>query len=217
VKPGDISLAHKGVLFLDELPEFSRLALQALRQPIEEKVVRITRADGTYVFPCDFQMLAAANPCPCGHLGDEGHSCSCSAADIKKYQQKMAGPLRDRIDLVIDVARPRSTRIIRGEVGMSTAEMRELVETGRAFARERKARGVGRTDGKGAVAGLGFDAKAVAYFDRCSNRLNLGGRAITSIARVSRTIADMEESYKVRQDHVIEAVAYRGAMLSESS
>jgi magnesium chelatase family protein len=217
VKPGDISLAHKGVLFLDELPEFSRLALQALRQPIEEKEVRITRVDGTYSFPCDFQLLAAANPCPCGHLGDEGHACICSANDIMKYQQKMAGPLRDRIDIVIDVARPRSTRIISGELGMSTDEMRDIVETGRAFSKERKARGCGKTDGKGAVAGLGFDAKAVSYFDKCAKRLNLGGRAIKSIARVSRTIADIEQSYKVRQDHVIEAVAYRGSSLNESS
>ncbi len=95
VLPGEISLAHEGVLFLDELPEFSRGTLQALRQPMEDHVVRIARVDGVYRFPCDFQLVAAANPCPCGHLGDPGHDCTCTQPRIAAYQARIGGPLMD--------------------------------------------------------------------------------------------------------------------------
>ena len=114
VLPGEISLAHEGVLFLDELPEFSRGTLQALRQPMEDHVVRIARVDGVYRFPCDFQLVAAANPCPCGHLGDPGHDCTCTQPRIAAYQARIGGPLMDRIDVVVDVPAPGGLQGHRG-------------------------------------------------------------------------------------------------------
>ena len=124
VTPGEISLAHRGVLFLDELPEFSTNVLQSLRQPMEDGVVRLVRVDGTYRFPCEFQLIAASNPCPCGYLGDPGHGCSCSPARIQCYQSKIGGPLMDRIDIHVSVQRPQSDLVIEGVAGMDSKTMR---------------------------------------------------------------------------------------------
>lgn len=207
VLPGEISLAHKGVLFLDELPEFNRGSLQALRQPLEDKEVRITRVEGTYTFPCDFQLVAAANPCPCGHLGDPGHECTCSMTQVVTYQSRIGGPLMDRIDVVVDVPRPQSSKVIRGQTGMGSAEMCELVDAARAFREEREARGVrGRGD---PIASANLDARAQATFEGLAERLALGGRAIVRVARVARTIADLEQSERVSEDNIVEALGFR--------
>ena len=203
--PGEVSLAHKGVLFLDELPEFARSTLQALRQPIEDKEVRIVRVDGTYRFPSDFQLVAAANPCPCGHLGDPGHTCSCPAAKVAAYQARIGGPLMDRIDLVVDVPRPASSRVIRGLEGSSSAELAEEVERARAFRAWRS----GRTPGSEAPGPEGFEDAALAAFESLADGLALGGRAIARAARVARTIADMAERERIAEEDVIEALGFR--------
>lgn len=135
--PGEISLAHKGVLFLDEIPEFPSHTLQALRQPMEQKSIRLVRVDGIYEFPCDFVLIAAANPCPCGYYGDSKHRCTCSTSTIEKYLGKLGGPLMDRIDLQVDVARPDSKKVITGQKGLSTQAMREQVLRGVAFRKKR--------------------------------------------------------------------------------
>ena len=210
VTPGEISLAHRGVLFLDEIPEFGPSVLQALRQPMEDGVVRIVRADGGYVFPSEFMLVAAANPCPCGYLGDPDHVCTCAPARIKSYQSRIGGPLMDRIDVLVDVTRPSPSRIILGERGTSSTQMATAVRKAREFSswrRRDKGAEVGRS--KGGVADQGLDAGAKATLDGIARRLGLGGRNIVRIARVARTIADLEESSLVHKDHIVEACAFR--------
>ena len=146
--PGEISLADKGVLFLDELPEFANNVLQSLRQPMEDREVRIVRVDGVYTFPCDFQLVAAANPCPCGHLGDPGYQCTCAPSRIQSYQAKIGGPLMDRIDVVCDVARPSSDKVIKGRVGLGTAEMALMVTEALPGRKGHRARCAGCQDGR---------------------------------------------------------------------
>lgn len=207
VLPGEISLAHNGVLFLDELPEFAPSVLQSLRQPMEEGAVRLVRADGIYTFPCLFQMIAAANPCPCGHLGDLGHPCTCSVAAVQQYQQRIGGPLMDRIDLRVDVARPQSSKVIHGEEGLSSAQMREHVRSAREFRTWREARRSLGEDDPPLVAG--FEAQALVAFEGTAERLALGGRAIARVARVARSVADLHEHELVERDDVLEALAFR--------
>ena len=208
VMPGEISLADKGVLFLDELPEFATNALQALRQPMEDHEVRIVRVDGVYTFPCDFQLVAAANPCPCGHLGDEGHVCTCSVSKIQAYQSRVGGPLMDRIDVVCDVMRPSSTKVIKGQTGLGTDAMAQMV----AGARERaewRLRKATETDLKDPVACARMEPAALSAFEGYAERLCLGGRGIARVARVSRTIADVEGHDQVSVDDLVEALGFR--------
>ncbi len=204
VMPGEISMAHKGVLFLDELPEFASNVLQALRQPLEDRAVRLVRAEGRYRFPCDFMLVAAANPCPCGHLGDPGHPCTCAPARVESYQARMGGPLADRIDMRVDVARPASRKVIAGSSGLSSAQMAKMVGAGREFAALRQ--GGGSSDGPTGT----FDRDALVAFEAMAGRLLMGGRSIARAARVARTIADIEHHDLVTRDDIVEACSYRG-------
>lgn len=207
VMPGEISLAHQGVLFLDEMPEFATNVLQSLRQPMEEHAVRIVRVDGVYSFPCNFQLIAASNPCPCGHLGDAGHECTCSAQRIATYQARIGGPLMDRIDVLVDVARPDSQKIISGAQGLSSHDMRELLDAALEF-RARREKGVPSVSGRN-IGSMGFSLEAQRAFETVSDRLAMGGRAIVRVARVARSIADLEQSERVSTEHVLEACAFR--------
>ncbi len=210
VRPGEASLAHRGVLFLDELPQFGPSVLQALRQPMEEHEVRLVRVDGTYVFPSDFMLVAAANPCPCGYLGDPDHVCACSASRVQAYQARIGGPLMDRIDVLVDVARPASGRIIAGANGESSQQMAEQVTAAREYGSWRRAREEQqKPDRARTVPELHLDAQAQKTLEGIARRLGLGGRNIVRIARVARTIADMAQSREVQQDHVMEACAFR--------
>ena len=216
VRPGEISLAHGGVLFLDELAEFSGHILQMLRQPMEEGCVRIVRADGLYLFPASFQLLAASNPCPCGYLGDQEVPCTCSATAIERYRAKLAGPLIDRIDIVIDVHRPDAELIIKGAEGYSSRDLKEMVECGRAFRRERErmsdsADAFGESSSIDAsIDELAFEADALTALLDISKRLHITGRGIKRLCRIARTIADIDESSAVRRGHLLEAAMYRG-------
>ena len=210
VMPGEVSLAHAGVLFLDELPEFGPQVLQSLRQPIEDGVVRIARVEGTYQFPCKFMLVAAANPCHCGYLGDRDHICTCTPARIQAYQARIGGPLMDRIDVLVDVARPAPARIIQGDGGTTSRQMAEDVTRAREFAAWRmRDEGATERGRQGGVATLGLDGAAQAALEGMAKRLGLGGRNIVRIARVARTIADLAEDERVRKEHVIEACAFR--------
>lgn len=208
VLPGEISLADKGVLFLDELPEFANNVLQSLRQPMEDREVRIVRVDGVYTFPCDFQLVAAANPCPCGHLGDPGYQCSCTPARIQSYQAKVGGPLMDRIDVVCDVARPSSDKVIKGRTGLGTPEMAQMVMEARERADWRRAR-LEEHDLRDPVASANMQVEAIETFESCARRLCLGGRAISRVARVARTVADVEGHDEVMTEDLIEALGFR--------
>lgn len=217
VKPGEVSLAHRGVLFLDELGEFNQSTLQSLRQPMEEQMVRVTRVDGTYTFPCAFQLVAASNPCPCGHLGDPAVACTCSARAVDKYRAKLVGPLIDRIDLAVNLERPDASQLFGHSVATSTRQLKEKVASAVAFTHWRKdawmRRAVCAPEGCGAVA------EAVAREGLCEGAQKLleslaltqarSIRAIMSTIRVARTIADMEECESVGEDHLYEAMAYR--------
>ena len=208
VLPGEISLADKGVLFLDELPEFANNVLQSLRQPMEDREVRIVRVDGVYTFPCDFQLVAAANPCPCGHLGDPGYQCTCAPSRIQSYQAKIGGPLMDRIDVVCDVARPSSDKVIKGRVGLGTAEMALMVTEARERADWRQAR-LDEHDLRDPVASAHMGPKALETFETYARRLCLGGRAIARVARVARTVADVEGHDEVVTGDLVEALGFR--------
>lgn len=216
VRPGEISLAHGGVLFLDELAEFPSSVLQTLRQPIEEGSVRIVRVEGSYVFPSAFQLLAATNPCPCGNLGDPAVACTCSAAAVQRYQSKLGGPLADRIDIVVDVARPDPDLIVAGCEGVGTADLASQVERGRRFSEWRSSRDLRTSMNEdaltvdGLVGKFGLDCEGQACLLDIARRMHLTGRGIMRLCKVARTIADIDESSLVRRDHVLEASLYRG-------
>lgn len=216
VRPGEASLAHGGVLFLDELGEFPTGVLQTLRQPIEEGCVRIARVDGTYVFPSRFQLLAASNPCPCGHLGDGEIACRCTPGAISKYRSKLSGPLADRIDIVLDVARPDPSLIIEGTEGLSSSDLLSMVESGRAFRQERLAhRGgpilpAGESSLERMVEEGGMDAKSSDALLGIAARNHLSARGIVRLCRIARTVADIEQSSAIAVGHVLEAAMYQG-------
>ena len=219
VHPGEISLAHGGVLFLDELAEFPTGVLQTLRQPNERGYVRIVRVGGAFTFPSRFQLLAASNPCPCGFLGDREVPCRCSAAMVERYRSKLRGPLADRIDMMIDVTRPDPQVIIEGAEGMSSAELRDYVVRGRAFRAWRESR-MDDADAEaeddetrsidGVVSTFELDDAAEKCVLGLSKRTHLTGRGIVRLVRIARTIADVAESEQVTQDHVLEAAMYQG-------
>lgn len=219
VRPGEASLAHGGTLFLDELAEFPNNVLQLLRQPLEERKVRIVRAEGAYTFPASFQLLAASNPCPCGYLGDREVACTCSASAVQRYQQKLAGPLIDRIDLMIDVSRPDPQLIVEGATGLSSADLRAAVERGRAFRdiriRRRRAAGLPwdertATGDEGIIAVHGFSDRGAEVLLAVAHRNHLTGRGISRLCRIARTIADISESMEIDDAHVLEASMFQG-------
>lgn len=218
VLPGEICLAHHGVLFLDELAEFPNNVLQCLRQPLEDGYVRIVRADNSYVFPCNFMFLAAANPCPCGYLGDPMHACTCAEARVVRYQSKLAGPLIDRIDICLDIARPDPTKIVHAHTGMSSDDMRAQVDTGLAFRRWREKKekqenkekqNVPSNTDEAYVFHEAMDIPARKHLESISKRLGLGGRAIRRIVLVARTIADLHEHILIASEDVLEASTLR--------
>jgi magnesium chelatase family protein len=208
-RPGEISLAHNGVLFLDELLEYPRAALETLRQPLEDRQVTIVRARRGVTYPADFMLVAALNPCPCGHLGSHVRTCTCSAASVAAYRARLSGPLLDRLDLVVEVPALSYQGLAHAEPGEATAPVRDRVRE----ARERqKARGPAwnarlSSADLGRVAAL--DAAGHALLERAAGRLGLSARAITRLRRVARTIADLAGSAEVRAPHLAETLQYR--------
>ncbi len=219
VRPGEVSLAHNGVLFLDELGEFNHTTLQGLRQPLEEKVVRVTRVEGTYSFPCDFQLIAASNPCPCGHLGDPLVSCTCSEGALERYRGRLGGPLLDRMEMVVPLERPTSAELFGGGEGQGSAQLKEQVLGARDFAAWRAGQedgleAVGRATNRGALVraleGCCVGGSAQRLLESLADRRITSVRGLTAIVRTARAIADMDQVLEVGYDHVLEAVAYRG-------
>ena len=198
-RPGEISLAHNGVLFLDEMPEFDRRVLEVLRQPLEEGRVTIARAARTAVFPARFVLVAAMNPCPCGFLGDQRRECRCTPTQIARYRGRISGPLRDRIDLIVDVAAVPVRAITDAAPGESSAVVRDRVAAARAAQRTRPATAMSRKP----------DAKGRALLRAAIDRLGLSARGYDRVLKVARTIADLAASESVKADHVAEALQYR--------
>lgn len=207
IRPGEISLAHHGVLFLDELAEFKSSVLQGIRQPLEAGTVILTRADGNVVFPARFMLVAASNPCPCGYYGDDDHACTCTVPQIRTYQNRIGGPLMDRIDLHLDVRRIPPAQVLASGTGTSSEELRAGVLRGRAFASRRRA-AEGDASGRGSARCCMTDA-AQSFLVSVAELHSMSGRAIVRTLSVARTIADMAESETVGEEHVAEAVGYR--------
>ena len=211
--PGEVTLSHNGVLFLDEFPEFPRPALEALRQPLEDHVVSISRIQGSYRFPASFLLACAQNPCPCGYLGDSVKPCTCRPFEINRYQRKISGPLLDRIDLQVYVPRVEY-KALREEGGEETsAQIRQRVCAARALQVE-------RLQGSGSYCNAAMDHRQVRTYcklDQASNalleaafcKLGLSARSYDRLLKVARTIADLAESQVILPDHIAEAIQLR--------
>ena len=213
-KPGEVSLAHNGVLFLDESPEFKRGVLEGLRQPLEDGHVVLTRASGTLKYPARFMLIAAMNPCPCGYYGDRTRPCICTGTQIRRYRAKLSGPLLDRLDIHLDVP-PVPVRELRSELPAS--EGSAVIRARVVAARERQRRRY-RQDGIYSNAQLkprmikrycGLDQAAQELLEQAMVRLRLSARAHGRILRVARTIADLADSERIETMHVAEAIQYR--------
>ncbi len=207
--PGEVSLAHNGVLFLDELPEFGPASLQTLRQPMEDGHMTLVRADGRIRLPARFSLVAAANPCPCGHHGDPGRECRCTEAVVARYQNRIGGPIMDRIDLVVDVERIDPDLIVKMPEGESSRDIADRV----LVARERSA-AEGRPQtallsGSPLLGACRMDTDASDVVSAFARAHRLSGRGVTRLLRVARTIADLEGSRNVETAHIVEAVGYR--------
>lgn len=209
-RPGEISLAHEGVLFLDELPEFDRRVLEVLREPLESGHIHISRAARQAQFPARFQLVAAMNPCPCGYLGDPQGRCRCTPEQVARYRARISGPLLDRIDLQLEVPRLPAERLIaRSEGAEPSAVVRARVEQARASQMER----AGCTNAALAAGALEqhcvLDAQGRQVITQAMRRLSLSGRAYHRILKVARTIADLADSEAITVAHLSEAIGYR--------
>ncbi len=208
-RPGEISLAHNGVLFLDELLEYPRAVLEGLRQPLEDRTVTIVRARRAAVYPADFMLIAALNPCPCGYLGSAVRTCICSAAAIGAYRARLSGPLVDRIDLHVDVPALPYHELAHAEAGEPTAVVRARVAEARDRQRARGGAANARLTSAALARVAPIDGAGHELLERAAARLGLSARAITRIRRVARTIADLEGSAAVRAAHLAETLQYR--------
>ena len=212
--PGEISLAHNGVLFLDELPEFKRTVLEELRQPVENGKVTISRAVGSATFPCEFMLIAAMNPCPCGHLGDRRHVCRCRQNQIRTYRSRISGPLLDRIDLHVELAALTEDELLSGNVQAESSEtIRKRVLCARAIQRERFQGSSVTCNGRMEPAQIRkyclLDKSTETLLRHAIEEFGLSARAYDRILRVSRTIADLAGSENIQRDHIFEAIGYR--------
>lgn len=210
-KPGVISLAHRGVLFLDELPEFKRQTLDILRQPLEDRKVQIARTSGTFSYPADFMLIGAMNPCPCGYFPDR-NKCRCTPFEIHNYISHISGPILDRIDICVEAPKIEITRLQSGEKGESSKAMREKVQKARQRQKKRYAGTSLRFNadmGPGDVdryCPLGEEEKNM--METLFRSLDLSARAYHRVLKVARTVADVEESGEITREHLAEAVCY---------
>jgi len=208
-KPGEISLAHRGVLFLDELPEFSRTALEALRQPLETGQTTVARANMHVTYPARFQLVAAMNPCRCGYLGDGTRECGKAPRCGEDYQGKISGPLFDRIDLVVEVQPVQMAELSRAPPGEPSAVVGARVAAARALQTARYGADGPRTNAEAAADRVVLTEEARALLERAAAKLNLSPRGYTRSLRVGRTIADLAGAAEVRRQDIAEALAYR--------
>ena len=213
-RPGEVSLAHNGVLFLDELPEFKKSVLEVLRQPLEDGVVSIARASGSLIFPARFMLVAAMNPCPCGYLGDPKKKCRCQAIDIQKYRARVSGPLLDRLDIHLEAPAVAFDDLASEAPVLNSRSVREQVQRAREIQKERFSGQPGlyvnARMNSGQVrkwAPLGPDSKAL--LESAMNKLGFSARAYTRIIKLARSIADLDGAADIGPGHLAEAVSYR--------
>ena len=213
-QPGEISLAHNGVLFLDELPEFKRNVLEVLRQPMEDRVVTIARAKQTIEFPASFMLVAAMNPCPCGYYNHPTHRCDCSPGQIQRYMNKISGPLLDRIDLQCEIMPLSFEEISKASPGEPSSVIRERVMRARNTQAQRFASIPGvhcnaQMSEKHLREYCTLDADSSELLRMAMERLQLSARAYSRILKVARTIADLDNSENIQSHHIAEAIGYR--------
>ena len=212
-KPGEISLAHCGILFLDELPEFNRNILESLREPLENREIIINRLSGNYRYPCNFMFVASMNPCPCGNYGDEEKECKCTEKEIHRYLNKISGPLLDRIDIQVEVKRPKIENISSKSKVETSEEVRVRVDKARQIQLERyKKYGIYSNSELNSNMISEFcqiDEEGEKLLKSAFQKLKLSMRAYQRILKVARTIADLEESQKIKIQHLAEAIQYR--------
>jgi magnesium chelatase family protein len=213
-KPGEISLAHNGVLFLDELPEFPRAALEALREPLETGTITISRAARSSEFPARFQLVAAMNPCPCGYLGATHKACRCTPDQVARYQGKLSGPLVDRIDLHIEVPNMPSAELLEAGPGEASSSIRARCVAARERALARQGKTNQALQGKEIDSHLLLDAAAAKFLNIAAARLGWSGRSTHRALKVARTIADLAGAHMTQVTHVAEAIQYRRTLRS---
>ena len=213
VHPGEISLAHGGVLFLDELPEYKRSALESLRQPLEDGVITVSRSGGTVTYPASFMLCASMNPCPCGHYGSQKRECTCTPNDIRKYRARISGPLLDRIDIQVEVDGVDYDELIGETQEETSAQVKARADRARKIQRERfGADGItcnAEMNEKQTREYCRLDDESEQVLREAFERLQLSARARSRILKVARTIADLELCERILPQHVYEAISYR--------
>lgn len=219
--PGDISLAHLGVLFLDELPEYPRQILEALRQPLEDRQVSISRAKKRVTYPANFMLIATMNPCPCGYLGDKTHPCTCSLAQIKAYQKKLSGPFLDRIDLFVNVDRVKTSKLLKAPTKAATSvNTKTSIKTALDAQRTRygnQATYNASLSTHQIAQYIPLGASEKSFLNAAANTLDLSARSYFKIIKVARTIADLEGSPTIKTSHLAEALTFRKIPLEKTS
>jgi len=208
-RPGEITLSHRGVLFLDEFPEFPRSVLEALRQPLEDGIITVSRAQGSLIFPAKFILVAAQNPCPCGYWGDKHKHCICSPTQIMRYQKRVSGPLLDRIDLHIEVPRLEYEKLTEAQSGETSQQIRARVEKAREIQLKRMGKTNSEMSPKQIREYCRVTPEAKEILKSAVNSLHLSARQFTRILKVSRTIADLACSERIERDHLAEALQFR--------
>lgn len=211
-RPGEISLAHNGVLFLDELPEFNKVALEVLRGPLEDREVMISRVQASYVYPCNFMLVSSMNPCPCGYLGDKDRECRCTDKQIETYRNKISGPLLDRIDMHIEVPNVKFDNF-ESKSAESSEQIKIRVDKARKLQLD-------RYKDYGIYSNSELNTKLINKFCKLSEssknilksyfeKLHLSARAYSRVLKVARTIADLDNSNIIKDEHILEALQYR--------
>ncbi|TXG77176.1 ATP-binding protein [Patescibacteria group bacterium] len=210
--PGEVSLAHHGVLFLDEIPEYPRSVLESLRQPLEDRTVHVSRASARFTYPADFMLIATKNPCPCGHYGDPEHECSCSIQQVMTYQKRLSGPLIDRIDMVLTVSRvPEKDLLAHNDRPAESPKLRMVVAAARdaQHARNPKSLLNASLSSKNIATTARLSPEAEALLNQATDRLKLSARSYFKLIKIARTIADLEDNEAILTDHMAEALQYR--------
>jgi len=211
-RPGEISLAHHGVLFLDEMPEFPRAALEALREPLESGLITISRAARRAEFPARFQLIGAMNPCPCGYLGSTQRACRCTPDQVARYQSKLSGPLVDRIDLHVEVPALPAGDLLQASTGESTADIRARCSAARERAMVRQGKSNHALQGQEIDQHVLLDEAAAKFLNIAAARLGWSARSTHRALKVARTIADLAGASTTQVTHVAEAMQYRRAL-----